>query len=451
MADKKEESGSKATENKITNDENTQQQEWNGKSIADKVKNTEKQNIKQKINESSCAVQYEVLPIANQNYAKTYNEAAQKLYRSLKKNDPHAVVKSMAYNEKNCTWQITFSNPKPIETLKDKDLNLGRAYKTCIRPRVEEHFLITTFCDASVFNEELVEELKNYGEVLVINRSHHAWNPTIEDGKRRIKIKLNCEPKDLPHTLYIAGVTYPLYFKGKTFHCKHCGKKHPTYEKCPDKIAFEKEKQAAEEAKIAAAVTANEHTASKNWSDEPEPDFVQVSVQENGTVDWLAKLIPIDDVMPSPVIEPVQVIYDNATMEMITDQISIELQKDERKERFNAEKRRLQEESEILKIAMKKKRLDKGPGHNRSNSLSDVLYIEEAVNEQAATRKEKQQQQREKERKEKTEKNRKKDYAENFPSMGKPKTKNGRSLEYDESPLKPRTPPKKPSPICLSK
>ena len=103
----------------------------------------------------------------------------------------------------------------------------------------------------------------------------------------------------------------------------------------------------------------------------------------------------------------------------------------------------------------KKKKHDKGPGHNRSNSLTDVLYIEEAVNEHAATRKERVQQQREKERTEKAEQNRKKEYAENFPNMAKKeKTKtgrNGRALEYDESPLKPTRPSKKSPTNCLSK
>ena len=326
--------GYNTTETTTTEDTQTDKPKWDGTKISEQVKNTEKQNIKKLINESSCAVQYEVLPIINQNYAKAYNESAQKLYRSIKKNDPHAVVRTMSYNEKNATWQITFSNPKPIQTL--KDLNLGRSYKTRIRPRIEEHFLITTFCDASVFNEEIVYGLKAYGEVLVINRSYHVWNPTIEDGKRRIKIKLNCEPKELPHTLYIAGVTYPLYFKGKMFLCKHCSQKHPTYEKCADKIAFEEARKAAEEAKVTAAANKDDTTSGKSWSE--ETDFVQVSMQETSNVDWFEKLIPIDDILPSPVIEPVEVIYDNATMMMVTDQISIELQKDERKERFNAEK-----------------------------------------------------------------------------------------------------------------
>ena len=85
---------------------------WNGKTITKKVRETERSNIKKLINESSCAVPFEVLPVVNQNFAKAYNESAQLLFKSIKRNAPQAIVKSMSYNERNGSWRITFSNPE---------------------------------------------------------------------------------------------------------------------------------------------------------------------------------------------------------------------------------------------------------------------------------------------------------------------------------------------------
>ena len=201
-------------------------------------------------------------------------------------------ITCMAYNEKSQVWNITLSNSESVKLLENKKVQLLNKNFGYLRAKVQEHFLITVMCDATVLNDEICEEFSKFGKVNNIITEPVPWDDSIMGNKRKVFIDLdnNIKVKDLPLTLLIGEHRYPIYYRGKVFPCKDCLVRHYSTEECTlpnvdefapnSNISFEKQPQ-VEEKKLEPSKVAVEQKKDVNelpTSGEKSKSSVQTNV-----------------------------------------------------------------------------------------------------------------------------------------------------------------------------
>ena len=112
-----------------------------------------------------------------------------------------------------------------------------------IEPLMRSSLLVTIECDNEVSDDTLMSEMAKHGKLIQHKRLYHAFAPTIESGKRQIKIIPNGSILNFPHYIFLHARKTSLYYRGKGYHCKACGerKKYDHQQNCPNKEQYEKD------------------------------------------------------------------------------------------------------------------------------------------------------------------------------------------------------------------
>ena len=129
-------------------------------------------------------------------------------------------------------WVIRLKTPDQVKQLINIPINISNQAKPLtITPR-RKHLLITLFADPAITNEELVERITKYGNVMKIAKGYYDFDGKIEDGRRLIFLHPKTEISEIPHFIYVDGLRLHLHFKGKVVHCRVCDQKHPVEGGC---------------------------------------------------------------------------------------------------------------------------------------------------------------------------------------------------------------------------
>ena len=184
-------------------------------------------------------------------------------------------------------WNIQLAAPRLLSRYQGKrvevtktDRQTKKTYNYQLRIKGgRQNLLITAFWSPRVPDHELLEPLRQYGDVKQTRRITYDFAPQLDSGKRTVLLSLyeGVEPRDIPTFVTgLDGQRRKLHFRGKEYHCNKCDQWHTHSEGCTDDSPTDGEKtKSSDEQNAEENTQQTEQTSSNTENSTGSTDQVQ--------------------------------------------------------------------------------------------------------------------------------------------------------------------------------